>query len=195
MLKRGVLLALSLFLATTMVQAETWNVDKSHSSIGFSVRHLVVSKTTGGFGEFEGAVEFDGKDLAAGTVNITVQMASVDSDDADRDTHLRSAEFLDTEKFPTMSFTSKKVIPQDDGSFHLVGDLMIKGVTKEVTFAAEFNGVAGDPWGNTRAGFSANTKIDRQDFGVSWSKALDGGGLVVGDEISIQIELETIKAK
>jgi len=195
MAKRRALLALSLLLATTMVQAETWNVDKAHSSIGFSVRHLVVSKTTGGFGEFEGSVEFDGQDLAAGSVFLTVQMASVDTDDEKRDEHLRGVDFFNTEKHPTMSLKSKKVIPGKDGSFQLIGDLTIKGITKEVTFDAEFNGIANDPWGSTRAGFSAETTINRQDFGVSWSKALDGGGLIVGNEVKIQIELEVIKAK
>lgn len=195
MIKRAPLLVLALFLMATAAPAEVWNIDKPHSSVSFSVRHLVISRTTGDFNEFNGAVDFDGKNIATGLVEITVQMASVDTDDDERDTHLRSADFLDVERYPSMSFLSTKIVPGESGYFELIGDLTIKGVSVEVVFDAEFNGVVEDPWGNTRAGFSAETVINRHDFGIAWSKTLDGGGLVVGDDVVIVIELEVIKAK
>ena len=187
------ILALVLMLSVSAGAAE-WNIDAPHSSVGFSVRHLVVSKTTGHFSDFSGTVNFDGENVAGGTAEWTIQVASIDTDDKKRDDHLRGADFFDAEKFPTMTFKSSKVIPGEDGSFQLVGNLTIKDVTKEVTFDVEFNGVINDPWGGTRAGFSAGTKIDRQDFGMSWNKALDAGGVVVGNTVSIMIEVELVKA-
>ena len=183
-----------MLVLTISSPAATWNIDMAHSSIGFSVRHLVISKTTGTFGEFDGTVEFDGVNLETGSVEVTAQMASVDTDDAKRDDHLRGPDFFDVEKYPTMSFKSKKITAKKSGSFQLTGLLTIKGVSKEVTFDCEFNGVANDPWGNTRAGFSAETEINRQDFNVSWSKTLDGGGLVVGDMIKLTLEIELVKS-
>jgi polyisoprenoid-binding protein YceI len=123
-----------------------------------------------------------------------IQVASIDTDDKKRDDHLRGADFFDVEKFPAMTFKSKKVIPGEDGKFQLLGDLTIKGITKEVTFDVEFNGAIKDPWGGTRAGFSAGTSINRQDFGISWNKALDTGGLMVGNTVNITMEVELVKA-
>ncbi len=189
-------IAIVLALAFTGVsKAEQWNIDGPHSSIGFSVRHMVVSKTLGKFNDFTGAIDFDGKNFDKGSVQMTVQIGSVDTDDEKRDGHLKGADFFDAEKFPTMTFKSKKVTKIGDNEFKLVGDLTIKGVTKEVTFDCEFNGVVIDPRGNTRTGFSAETKINRQDFNVKWSKKLDAGGLVVGDEVKITLEIEAVKSK
>ena len=186
-------LALVLMLSVSASAAE-WKIDAPHSSVGFSVRHLVVSKTTGHFTAFSGTVSFDGQNVAGGSAEWTIQVASVDTDDQKRDDHLRGADFFDVEKFPAMTFKSTKVIPGEDGSFQLVGDLTIKGMTKEVTFDCEFNGVISDPWGGTRAGFSAGTSINRQDFGISWNKALDTGGLMVGNTVNITMEVELVKA-
>ena len=186
-------LALVLMLSVSAGAAE-WNIDAPHSSVGFSVRHLVVSKTTGHFTAFSGTVSFDGQNVAGGSAEWTIQVASVDTDDQKRDDHLRGADFFDAEKFPAMTFKSTKVIPGEDGSFQLVGDLTIKGMIREVTFDCEFNGVISDPWGGTRAGFSAGAKIDRQDFGMTWNKALDTGGVVVGNTVNIMIEVELVKA-
>ena len=194
MFRNLMLVALAVIAVSASAQTDQWQIDKVHSTVGFSVRHMVVAKTTGEFNEFDGSLGFDGQNLAAGTVEVNVQMASVDTDDAKRDEHLRGADFFDVANFPTMIFKSKKVIPGKDGAFQLVGDLTIRGTTKEVTFDCEFHGVINDPWGNTRAGFSAGTKINRQDFKVSWSKALDTGGVVVGDEVTVQLELEWVKA-
>ncbi|MDF1545804.1 MAG: YceI family protein [bacterium] len=196
MIKRIVLLmAVVLVAGLVSANAATWNVDQTHSSVGFKVRHLVVSKTSGVFTDFAGSVEFDGENLAAGSAELTVQVTSVDTDDEKRDNHLRSADFFDVENHPTMSFKSTKVVPGTGSEFQLVGDLTMKGITKEVTFDCDFNGVMDDPWGNKRAGFSAKTKIDRQDFDVSFSKALETGGLVVGNEVEIMLELELVSAK
>ena len=195
MFKRMVLAVVFVFLAVSFSQAEKWDIDGAHSSIGFSVSHLVISKTTGKFKEFNGAINFDGKDLKTGSVEMTVVVNSINTEDENRDKHLRSADFFDIEKFPNMMFKSTKIHDVNGNKFKLTGDLTIKDVTKEVTFDAEFNGVVNDPWGNTKAGFTAETTINRQDFNITWSNTLDGGGLVVGNDVKINIELELAKAK
>ena len=195
-MRKGIVTAASLLLVfASLARAEKWELDISHSSVGFSVRHMVVTKTHGKFNEFTGYIDFDGKNVEKGSVEITVQIASIDTDNKKRDDHLRSPDFFDAEKFSTMTFKSKKVIKGSGREFKLVGDLTIKGVTKEVTFDCEFNGVINDPMGNTRAGFSAVTKINRRDFNVKWSKSLDAGGLVVGDEVKINLEIEAVKTQ
>jgi len=194
MIRKSIALVLFVAFLGTFVQAEEWNIDKAHSSIGFSVRHLVVSKTRGDFDEFTGMMNFDGKNLEAGSVEFTIQTTSIDTDNEDRDKHLRSDDFFNVEKFPEMVFKSKKIVKGDGDSFKLIGDLTIRDVTKEVTFEVEFNGVVTDPWGGTRAGFSAESTIDRKDFNITWSKTLDGGGLVVGDDVKITVEVEWIKS-
>lgn len=175
--------------------ADVWNIDVTHSSIGFSVRHMVISKAKGEFGDYSGTVNFDGKNLADGSVELTIQMASIDTKSEGRDKHLKSPEFFDVEKFPTMTFKSKKIVPAKDGMFAMVGDLTIKDVTKEVTLDCEFNGSATDPWGNERAGFSATVTIDRQDFNVKFDSSLKDGRLLVGNDVTISLEIELIKAK
>jgi polyisoprenoid-binding protein YceI len=195
-MRKGVVTAASLLLVlASLARAEKWEIDVAHSSVGFSVRHMVVTKTHGKFNDFAGYIDFDGKNVEKGSVEITAQIASIDTDNKKRDDHLRSPDFFDAEKFPTMTFKSKKVIKSSGSEFKLVGDLTIKDVTKEVTFDCEFNGVINDPMGNTRAGFSATAKINRQDFNVKWSKSLDAGGLVVGNEVKISLEIEAVKAK
>jgi len=193
MLKRFVAFALVALLGAGSVPAATWNVDVSHSSIDFSVSHLVIAKVRGGFDQFSGVIEFDGENWDKASTTWTVDVATINTRDADRDAHLRSADFFEVEKYPSMTFTSKKVIPGEGNSFKLVGDLTIKGVTREVTFDGEFRGVIADPWGNTRAGFSAETTIDRKDFNITWNKVLDAGGLTVGNKVDIKIDVEAIK--
>jgi polyisoprenoid-binding protein YceI len=172
----------------TELPAGTWNVDASHSELGFVARHLMVTKVRGQFKEFEGTVKV-GDDLASSQVTAVVQLASVDTGSADRDNHLRSADFFDVENNPTMSFTSTEVTPTS-----LVGDLTIKGVTKQVTFDLDFNGLATDPWGNTKAGFEASTEINRKDFGLEWNVALEGGGVLVSEKIKINLDIQLVKA-
>ncbi len=195
-MRKGIVTAASLLLVFAgLARAEKWDIDIPHSSVGFSVRHMVVTKTHGKFNDFTGYIDFDGKNVEKGSVEITAQIASIDTDNKKRDDHLRNPDFFDAEKFPTMIFKSKKVIKSSGSEFKLVGDLTIKGVTKEMTFDCEFNGVINDPMGNTHAGFSAVVKINRQDFNVKWSKKLDAGGLVVGDEVKISLEIEAVKSK
>ena len=172
----------------TELPAGTWNVDASHSELGFVARHLMVTKVRGQFKEFEGTVKV-GDDLASSQVTAVVQLASVDTGSADRDNHLRSADFFDVENNPTMSFTSTDV---SEGA--LTGDLTIKGVTRPVTFDLDFNGLATDPWGNTKAGFEASTEINRKDFGLEWNVALEGGGVLVSEKIKIHLDIQLVKA-
>ncbi|MEZ5357421.1 MAG: YceI family protein [Candidatus Zixiibacteriota bacterium] len=195
MLKRSILTALVVLTLGLTAHADTWHFDKAHSSVGFAVRHMVVSKTTGKFDDFEGAVEFDGKNIEAGSVNIAIKMASIDTDNTDRDKHLKSGDFFDIEKYPEMTFKSKKITKGSGNTFTMVGTLTIKDVSRDVTLEGEFNGVIDDPWGNTRAGFTAKTKINRQDFNVAFDNKLQDGSLVVGNDVEITLEIELIKAK
>ena len=192
------ILSLALLIALTVAgssQADEWKIDKTHSMVGFSVSHLVISSVHGIFSDFEGSINFDGKDISAGSVEFTVQTASVDTDDEKRDKHLRSDDFLNAEKYPTMTFKSTSVTAGKDGAFTMTGDLTIRDVTKEVSFDCKFRGVIVDNWGNTKAGFTAVTTINRQEFNVSFSAALDAGGLLVGNDMELELALETVKVK
>ncbi|UCE66595.1 MAG: polyisoprenoid-binding protein [Candidatus Zixiibacteriota bacterium] len=195
MLKRVFVLFSAVFTLSASTWADVWNIDKPHTSVGFTVRHMVVTKVHGQFKDFDGEIEFDGKNVETGLANITIRMASIDTENQKRDDHLKSADFFDVEKFPMMSFKSKKMIKGEGDNFKITGDLTIKDVTKEVTLDAVFNGTIKDPWGGTRAGFSATGKINRQDFGVKWNQALETGGFLVGDEVTINIETELIKGE
>ena len=178
------------------VQAETarYDVDMDHSTLGFSVAHMVVSKTTGRFMEATGFVEMDPEAGQFKAIEATIKTASVNTNHQKRDTHLKGGDFFDVEKYPTMTYRMKSYQKTGD-TYTAVGDLTLHGVTKEMTLAGTFNGAAKDPWGNMRAGFAATGKINRKDFGMNWSKALDSGGLVVGDEVTLQLDIECIKAK
>ena len=200
MIKRTLTTVLAIAFIAGTSQGADWKVDATHSSIGFTVSHMVISKVPGNFKAFSGIIvapvkENGDLDLSQAKVTVTVDPASVDTDNADRDKHLRSEDFFAVEEYPEWTFVSKEIVPGDGNEFKMVGDLTIKGVTKEVTFDALLNGVVKDPWGNTKAGFSATTTIDRQDFGVEWSKSLDTGGLVVGDDVKIMIELQVAKVE
>jgi len=195
MIKRITLTMLLLAVFAIGANADTWNFDVAHSSVGFSTKHMVVSKVTGNFTKFEGSVEFDGENLVQGSVEVTIDVSSVDTNNEKRDDHLKTSEFLDAENYPQMTFKSKKVVSGGDNEFQIIGDLTLRGVTKEVTLESEFNGTVQDPWGGTRAGFSAETTINRQDFGVSFHKALETGGLVVSDKVKINLEIELVKAQ
>ncbi|KRE58617.1 YceI family protein [Phycicoccus sp. Soil748] len=168
--------------------AGTWNIDASHSELGFTARHLMVTKVRGKFNEFEGAAKV-ADDVTASQVTAVVQLGSVDTGSADRDAHLKSGDFFDVENNPTMSFTSTEVSEDT-----LKGDLTIKGVTKPVAFDLEFNGLATDPWGNQKAGFEATTEINRKDFGLEWNVALEGGGVLVSEKIKINLDVQLVKA-
>jgi polyisoprenoid-binding protein YceI len=172
----------------------TWNIDLAHSAIHFSARHMVVSKTRGKFAKFSGSIQFDPADLSKGTVNVEIDPTSVDTGDAQRDGHLKSGDFFEVEKFPKASFKSTKVVDKGEGKLQIVGDLTLRGVTKSVTLDASYEGSGKDPWGGERAGFTAVTSINRTDFGVNFNKALDTGGLLVGEKVELQLEVEAVKA-
>lgn len=169
-----------------------WNVDASHSNISFSVRHLMVAKVRGRFTEFSGTVSI-GDDPLQSRVEAIVATASVSTHDDGRDAHLRSADFFDVEAFPEMRLVSTG-IDVDGDDYVLHAELTIKGVTKKVDFELEFDGVATDPWGNTKAGFTAEAEINRKDWGLEWNVALEAGGVLVGEKVKITLEVEALKA-
>jgi len=169
-----------------------WDIDVGHSAIHFWVRHMVISKVHGRFARWSGRIELDDQDLTRSSVEVRIDTASIDTQVADRDTHLRSADFLDVEQYPEATFRSKRVERAGDG-YRVVGDLDLHGVVREVTLEAEFAGKGKDPWGNERAGFSARAALDRREFGLVWNAALETGGVLVGEKVEIAIELEAVK--
>lgn len=170
----------------------TWVIDPTHTTIGFSVRHAMIAKVRGNFGEFSGSFTIDGANLAASSAEVTIQAASIDTKNADRDAHLTSPDFLDVANFPTLTFTSTSV--QASGNdVTLTGDLTIHGVTRSVPVAYEFIGLSQDPWGNQRIGFEGTAKISRKEFDLTWNAALETGGVLVGDEITLLLDVEAVK--
>jgi polyisoprenoid-binding protein YceI len=174
---------------------ERYNVDADHSIVGFSVAHMVISKTTGRFTDYTGFIEMDPDGKSVRTIEAVIKTVSVDTNHQKRDTHLRSPDFFNVEKYPTMTYKMTSYEKQGD-NYVANGNLTLLGVTKPIALTGTFNGVLPkDPMGNTRAGFSAEGKINRKDFGMNWNKALDNGGLVVGDEVTMRVEIECIKQK
>ena len=171
-----------------------WQVDPAHSSFQFKIRHLTVSNVRGDFGKAAGTVTMDNKDPAAIKVDLTIEAASINTGHAKRDDHLRNADFFDVAKYPSITFVSKRAVPNGPNRLKVIGDLTIKGVTKEVTVDVEGPTAAvKDPGGNERRGASGTTKINRRDFGITWNRVLDTGGLVVGDDVDITIDVEMIR--
>lgn len=179
------------FEGTLIPAAGRYALDPTHTTVAFVAKHLMVSKTRGRFGEFEGTIVIADDPLES-SVAVTIDAASVDSRTADRDAHLRSADFLDVENHPTLSFRSIAVRHIDGDDFEVDGELTIKGVTRGVTLAMELEGVVVDPWGGQRLGFSAHTEIDREDWGLTWNMALEVGGVVVSKKVKIEIEGEAV---
>jgi polyisoprenoid-binding protein YceI len=171
-----------------------WNIDTVHSGINFSVRHMVVSKVRGRFGKFSGELAIDDGDLTRSSVNVAIDAASIDTGNAQRDTHLRSADFFDVEAFPELRFRSTRIEQRGDARYAVVGQLTIRDVTREVALDVEFGGRARDPWGNERLGFVATASVDRKEFGLQWNQALETGGVLVGDRIDIELELQGVRA-
>ena len=171
-----------------------WNIDPVHSAIHFSVRHMVVAKTRGRFGKFSGELSFDAANPSAGSVQVSIDSASIDTADGQRDAHLKSADFFDVEKFPQASFRSTKVEDVGGDRYRITGDLSIRGVTKPVVLEATYQGSGKDPWGGERLGFSATTSVDRRQFGLEWNKALETGGVLVGEKVELTLEVEAVKA-
>lgn len=170
-----------------------WAVDAAHSSIDFTVKHMVIAKVRGTFHNFEANIVADPEDLTTADIEFSVDLTSVDSRNTDRDNHLRSADFFNVEKFPKMNFKSTKIVKKDDGEYDVTGDLTIRDVTRQETFSATYEGQGKDPWGNEKVGFSAEGKIKRENYGLTWNAALETGGVLVGDQVQISIEIEAGK--
>jgi polyisoprenoid-binding protein YceI len=167
--------------------AGTWTVDPAHTEVGFVARHLMVSKVRGKFTDVDGTVTV-ADDITTSTAKVTVRLASIETGSPDRDAHLRSSDFFDIEHHPEMTFVSTAFTGET-----LIGDLTIKGVTRPVTFEVEYNGVATDPWGNTKAGFEAEAEVNRKDWGLEWNVALEGGGVLVSDKVKIHLDVQLLK--
>mgnify|MGYP000615937538 CR=1 FL=1 len=174
--------------------APTWTLDPTHSSISFAVRHMVFAKVRGRFSTFAGTIAPDASDLEHATIQATIDTTSIDTGVSDRDAHLRSADFFDVEQFPHMRFESTRIVDNGSGRFTIHGALTIKDVTHDVALDATFGGQAQDPWGNTRVAFSATTSIDRRDFGLTWNQVLEAGGVLVGERIDIELDVQAVQA-
>lgn len=170
-----------------------WKIDPTHSRVDFSVRHMMISNVRGQFEKFDGTVDFDPNDLSTLKLEVTIDASSINTREAQRDGHLRSPDFLNAEQFPTITFTSTSSEPAGTNQAKVHGDLTIHGVTRPVTLDTEFAGVMASPWGTTSAGFSAHTKINRKDWGLEWNQVLEAGGLLVGEDVKIDIEIELLK--
>ncbi len=173
----------------------TWNIDTTHSTISFAVRHMVIAKVRGSFRTYGGMVMLDEQDLTASSVSVRIDAASIDTGVEQRDNHLRSADFLDVKKFPAITFQSTKVEKSSGKGLRVTGNLTIRDATREVVLEAEQLGIAKDPWGNIKAAFEAKTSIDRRDFGLTWNQALETGGVLVGEKVEISLEIEAAKVQ
>ena len=171
----------------------SWQLDPGHTSIGFNGRHLMVATVRGAFEQFSGTVEFDEQDITRSQADIQIEAASVNTRNAQRDEHFRSADFFEVERYPYITFKSKRVILQDAHHGQLVGDLTIRNITREVVLDGEYSGVSQTPWNTYSAGFSMRGKVNRKDWGLNWNMVLAGGGLVASDEITLAIDLELTK--
>jgi polyisoprenoid-binding protein YceI len=170
----------------------TWNIDATHSTIGFAIRHMVFSKVRGRFLHYTGAIRLDDGDPARSWVEVAIDAASIDTGTAQRDNHLRSADFFDVEKFPELRFRSTRVEDIGGGRLRVIGELTIRDATREVALDAESAGRGMDPWGNERIGFVAKTSIDRKDFGLAWNQLLEAGGVLVGDRVDLELDVQAV---
>jgi len=180
---------------TSVLTAAEYRIDTSHSHVMFKVKHLAISTVTGRFETFSGTFTFDPADIAASKGAVTIDVSSINTDVPDRDKHLKSPDFFDVNQYPNMTFASTGVEKTGDTTFNLTGNLTLHGVTRPVTLHVTYNGMIKDPWGNTRVAFTAEGKLNRKDFGLTWNKVMETGGLVVGDEIRLIIEIEAIQKK
>lgn len=170
-----------------------WTVDPTHSAIEFSVKHMMIAKVKGSFNKFEANILANPSDLTTAEIDFTVDVASIDTRNADRDNHLRSADFFDVEKNPTLTFKSTKIVKTGEDEYDVTGNVTLNGVTQEETFSITFEGQGKDPWGNEKAGFSGKGKIKRSDYGLTYNAALETGGVLIGDQITLTIEIEVSK--
>ncbi len=179
-----------------MAEKTTWTIDPAHSSVEFAVKHMMFTTVRGRFNDFKGTIRTDEQNPDQSVVEVEIAAASIDTGSADRDAHLKSADFLDVENHPTITFRSRRVEGahrQEGDKFTLTGDLTIRGTTLEVTLDSQFEGIGKDPWGGTRAGSRATGRLDRRDWGLKWNQALETGGVLVANEVRIEIEVQAVK--
>jgi polyisoprenoid-binding protein YceI len=181
--------------AATTPALATWTIDPAHSHVEFGVRHMMIATVKGRFGGVTGTVRTDGSNPAGAQVEVELDAATIDTREAQRDTHLKSADFFDVERFPKITFESTRITDVKGDTFRLVGDLTMRGVTREVALDVTSEGRGKDPWGNERAGFTAAGKLKRSDYGLKWNQALEAGGVLVGDDIKIALDVELVRAK
>ncbi len=192
----NVIVALFIMTLPSQAVASSWKIDSGHSDVGFKVRHLMVSNVKGNFNKYTGIVDLDERDMTKSKVEVTIDVNSINTNESKRDEHLRGADFFDSAKYPTITFVSKKWSSTTNGALKVAGNLTIHGITREVVLNVEpFSQEIKDPWGNTRRGTSASANINRKDFGLTWNKTLEAGGVMVGDEVSIQLEVELVKVQ
>lgn len=170
-----------------------WAVDTAHSAVEFSVRHMMIAKVKGVFHTFEANVEADVNDLTTADISFAIDLGSVDTRNGDRDAHLKSADFFDIEQFPTLQFKATSITKTGEGEYDLTGEVTLHGVTRSETFEVTFEGSGKDPWGSTKAGFSATGAIKRSDYGLTYNAALETGGVLIGDEVKISLEIEALQ--
>ena len=169
-----------------------WQIDASHSHVGFSVKHMMIATVRGEFKSYTGTLELDTNDVTQSVITGEIDVASIDTREEKRDEHLRSADFFDAATYPKMTFASRRIERLEGNEYRIVGDLTIRGITREVVLDAEYAGIHKDPWGNTRTGFSLSGQIDRKDFGLSWNAALETGGVLVGEKIKLTLDIEAV---
>ncbi len=176
-----------------MATTTKWKLDATHSELAFKVRHMMITNVRGEFQKFDGTIESDGVDFSTSSIEVTIDANSIFTNEGSRDGHLKSADFFDVEKYPTLKFSATSLKKVDEEEFELTGTLTIKGVSKEVKLDVEFGGINKDPWGNEKAGFTVEGKINRKDFGLNWNAALETGGVLVSDEVKIIAEVQFVK--
>lgn len=188
-------LAVAFFLVSSSIFAQTkWTVDKSHSKVGFSVSHLVITDVDGFFKDYDAQITTEAEDFSTAKIDFTIKTNSIFTDNNDRDNHLRGDDFFNSEKYPQMSFKGKSMKKVGDNKYKLVGDFTIRDVTKQVELDVKFNGIVKDPWGNTKAGFKVSGEIDRFDYNLKWNKTIETGSLVVGKDVELVIDLQLKKS-
>lgn len=170
-----------------------WAIDQGHSNIDFSIRHMMIAKVKGAFEQFDAVIEADPEDLTTAKIEFSIDAASVNTRSADRDNHLRSADFFEVEKYPKLTFKAEKIVKTGDNTYDVTGTLTIRDVSRQETFSVTYEGSGKDPWGNVKVGFSGEGKINRKDYGLTWNAALETGGFLVGDEVKIDFEIQAAK--
>jgi polyisoprenoid-binding protein YceI len=176
------------------MSTNNWGIDAAHSGVNFSVRHMVVSKVRGRFTKFSGTVRLDEEDLTKSSVDVHIDATSIDTGTEQRDAHLRSPDFFDVARFPELLFQSSRIEKAGKDAYRVVGNLTIRDVTREVSLEVEYAGKGKDPWGNERVAFAAKTAIERKDFGLGWNQVLEAGGVLVGDRVEIELDVQFVKA-